>query len=265
MFLAGPHPWYLADLLRTGRLNRLRRESHRWSRHSELRRSSAFWIRRAAVDGLRRWRSGRSLTLDPPRPLVVAAPWLRPSYVDRRGLQDRTNVTTGIRAPSVHGQAVLENVLRCVEFARSRRVYPSAGVDVRHPLLTPAVVDLAMATPWSIAADPRIDRAVQRYAFAGLVNDKVLRRRSKPVADEAMLRGFEHQPLWREYLCDSPHIVERGYVDAGAWDSALRAVGRIGGVNQLYSAIQVETWLRHLRHAGDPELLSQAHRPSEEP
>lgn len=256
VFFAGLLPWYLADLLRTGRLNQLRRETLRWSAHSDVRRSSAFWMRRAAVEGLRRWRSGRTLTLQPPRPIAVSAPWLHRGYVEARDLQNRTMTTTAIRMPSVHGQAVLENVLRCAEFARSRHVFPSAGVEARHPLLTPALVDLALATPWGVATDPRIDRAVQRYAFAGIVSETVLRRRSKSIADQAMLRGFDRRPQWREYLCDRPRVVERGYVDAAAWDTALRTVGRTGGVPHLYGAIQVEVWLRHLRHAGVPELLN---------
>lgn len=256
VFFAGLLPWYLADLLRTGQLTRLRDESLRWSAHAELGRSSAFWIRRAAVDGLRRWRTGRTLTLEPARPIVTAAPWLDRTYVGSRDLQHRTRSTTTIRARTVHGQAVLENILRCVEFARSRHVFPAAGLESRHPLLAPGVVDLAMTTPWGIAVDPRIDRAVQRYAFTGQVSETVLRRRSKSIADEAILLGFERHSQWRDYLRDSPQIVERGYVDADTWDSALRAVGRVGGVARLYSAIQIEVWLRHLRYVTDPELLS---------
>lgn len=256
VFFAGLLPWYLADLLRTGRLRQLRRESLRWSAHAELGRSAAFWVRRAAVDGLRRWRSGRTLTLEPPRPVAASAPWLHRTYVDRHALEDRARFTTTIRARTVHGQAVLENILRCAEFARSRHVFAPEGFELRHPLLAPPLVDLALATPWAIAADPRIDRAVQRYAFQGLVSDTVLRRRSKPLADEAILRGFERQPRWREYLSESPRIVQRGYVNAEVWDAALRAAGRMGGVTQFYTAIQIEVWLRHLHHAGAPKLLT---------
>jgi asparagine synthase (glutamine-hydrolysing) len=255
VFFAGLLPWYLADLLRAGRWRQLRQEVLRWSAHTEVRRSSMFWMRRAAVGGLRGWRRGRTLALEPPRAPGVSAPWLNQAYVDSQQLADRTQMTTAIRARSVHGQAVLENVLRCAEFARSRRVFPSGAVDVRHPLLASSLIDLAMNTPWRIAVDPRVDRAVQRYAFSGTVSETVLRRRSKTIADEAILRGFERHPRWREYLCEDPHVVQRGYVDAQRWSSALSAVGRIGGVTQLYAAIQIEVWLRHLRHVGVPTLL----------
>ena len=262
VFHGGPLPWYMADLLRAGKLTRLRRESRRWSAEAELRRAAAFWVRRAAVDGVRRWRGGRTLTLEPPLPLAGSAPWLRRTYVETHDLQNRTTTTTTIRAPSVHGQAVLENVLRCAEFARNRHVFASGGPEQRHPLLAPALVDLAMTTPWPIAVDPRIDRAVQRYAFTGQVSDTVLRRRSKASADEAISHGFDRHPLWREYLCETPQIVERGYVDAGAWDAALRSVGRIGRVTQMHAAIQIEVWLRHLHHAGAPSLLTPSGKPS---
>ncbi|MGE0217303.1 asparagine synthase-related protein [Mycolicibacterium sp.] len=255
VFFAGLLPWYLADLLRTGRLDRLRRESLRWGSHAQPRRSAAFWIRRAAVGGWWRWRRGQALTLEPFRPLAVSAPWLSPGYVTSRHLDRRPTAGVTVRAASVHGQAVLENIARGAEFARSRHVIASPGVEFRHPLLHPAVVDLALSTPWPVAVDPRIDRAVQRYAFAGTVSQTVLRRRSKPLADHAILRGFERHPAWREYLRDNPEVVRRGYVDAATWDAAVRDVGRIGGVTQLYSAIQIEVWLRHLHHAGAPTLL----------
>lgn len=256
VFFAGLLPWYLADLLRTGRLRHLRRESIRWSTQAELGRSAPFWIRRAAVDGLRRWRSGRTLALEAPRSVTTAAPWLHRDYVERHRLQRRAQFTTGIRVPTVHGQAVLENIVRGAEFARSRHLSPPTGFDLRHPLLSPALVDLAMATPGEVATDPRIDRAVQRYAFAGVVSDTVLRRRSKPLADEAILQGFESHPRWRSYLGENPQIVERGYVDAAAWGDALHGAGRIGGVTQFYNAIQIEVWLRHLHRVGRPELLT---------
>ncbi|WP_046321461.1 asparagine synthase-related protein [Mycobacterium sp. UM_Kg1] len=256
VFFAGLLPWYLADLLRAGRLAALRREALRWSAESGLGRSAGFWVRRAAVEGRRRWRSGRTLALQPSARIADAAPWLRREYVDGHHLQGRTQFTTTIRAPTVHGQAVLENVLRGVEFARSRHIFPPATFDLRHPLLTPPLVDLALTTPWDIAVDPRVDRAVQRYAFAGLVSEKVLRRRSKPIADEAMLHGFERNARWREYLGERPLLVDRGYADADAWSDALRAAGRIGAVAQFYTAIQIEVWLRHLRHVGAPRLLT---------
>lgn len=258
VFFAGLLPWYLADLLRTGQLLQLRRETLRWSAESGLGRSAAFWLRRAALEGRRRWRRGRTLALQPSAHIAEAAPWLRRDYVEGHDLQRRAQVTTTIRAQTVHGQAVVENVLRGAEFARSRHQFPAATYELRHPLLAPPVIDLALATPWNIAVDPRVDRAVQRYAFAGLVSEQVLRRRSKPIADEAMLHGFERHPRWREFLGERPELVERGYADAGAWTDALRATGRIGAVAQFYTAIQIEIWLRHLHHAGAPALLTGA-------
>lgn len=162
-----------------------------------------------------------------------------------------------LRANTVHSQAVVENILRCAEFARSRQIAPSTVTEFRHPLLAPALVDLALRTPWRVAVDPRIDRAVQRYALHGLVDDRVLRRRSKTIADEAVLLGFERNPRWREYLCETPLVAQRGYVDVAAWTAALHAIGRTASVTLLYAAIQVEVWLRHLHHAGRPQLLRE--------
>ena len=261
VFLAGLLPWYLADLLRTGRWARLHKEMKAWDAQSDVRRSATFWLRRSAIDGLRRWREGRTLTLHPPRPLSAMAPWLARAYVDAYRLQDRTDRTTSLRASSVHAQAAVENVVRCAEFARSRQIIPSRTADTRHPLLAPALVELAIRTPWEVGVDPRIDRAVQRYAFAGVVSDSVLRRRSKTIADEAVVNGFRRHPRWQEYLRDNPLIVQRGYVEADTWSRALHSVGRSGSVAQLYSAVQIEVWLRHLSAAGNPVLIGSADGP----
>ncbi|MFB1299478.1 asparagine synthase-related protein [Mycobacterium sp. pW049] len=255
VFLAGAYPWYLADLLRTGRWAPLRRELQKWSTDSDVKRSAGFWWRRAALGGLRRWRSQQTLTLQPTSRLEVMAPWLNRAYIRDRHLRARVDSTTPLRASSVHAQAVLENIVRCAEFARSRQLLVSGSAEARHPLLAPGLVDLALNTPWQVAADPRIDRAVQRYAFAGLVSDTVLRRRSKTIADEAVLTGFARHPRWQTYLCDDPQLVQRGYVDSSAWTAAIHGIGLTGAVAPLYGAIQVEVWLRHLRHAGRPALL----------
>ena len=258
VFLAGLLPWYLADLLRTGRLKRLVRESNSWTAHTGVRRPSTFWIRRAGIDGWRWWRSGQSLTIDPPKPIGVLAPWLERAYVADNALGSRARTTTGIRAQSVHGQAVLENILRSADSVRSIRLSASGGPEFRHPFLAPPLVDLALITPWRVGVDPRIDRAVQRYAFRGMVGETTLRRRSKPNVDEAIFRGFERNPIWREYLLDSPEIVKRGYADAREWTTAVgrATVGQTGGVPQFHTAIQIEVWLRHLRHVGAPDLLA---------
>lgn len=171
VFLAGAYPWYLADLLRVPAGGRRRGELRKWATDSDVNRSAGFWWRRAALGGLRRWRSQQTLTLQPTSRLEVMAPWLNRAYIRDRHLRARVDPPTPLRAPSVHAQAVPENIVRCAEFARSRQLLVSGSAETRHPPLAPGLVDSPSTRRGKIAADPRIDRAVQRYAFAGLVSD----------------------------------------------------------------------------------------------
>ena len=74
--------------------------------------------------------------------------------------------------------------------------------------------------------------------------------------DIAREAGVSRRSLFR--LFPSKQSLVWGGLDefVARFRAALRAVGRVGGVTPLYAAIQVEVWLRHLRHVAAPILLS---------
>lgn len=257
VFLAGLLPWYLGDLLRTGRLRQLLAETRRWSADADPPRVQALWARRAAVGAWRRWRRGERFELNPSRPLEQSAPWLRRDYLRAYSLERRVEKAGRLRAGSVHSQGVLNGILQAAEDVRAHYPLSAAGIEFRHPFLAPPMVDLALATPWQVGVDPRIDRAVQRYAFEGVVAETTLRRRSKQGPDEAIFRGLERNSDWPEFLVDGPAIVERGYVDGRAWARAvdLAIVGRVNSIRHFKTAVAVEVWLRQLGAAGSPQLI----------
>jgi len=223
-----------------------------------------FWLHRAAFDARRSWRSERALSLTPIQPLLRSAPWLEPTYIEEQRLQGREAAAGPVHAASVHSQGVVQGIVASSETVRNNEALTSRQIDVRHPFLAPPLVDLALATPWSVGVDPRIDRVVQRYAFRGIVADTTLRRRSKNHPEEAILRGLERNPAWVDFLLNQPQIVSRGYANSNRWAAAVRqaTVGHVASIRHFGTAVQIEIWLRHLGRVGSPQVLTGAlHRP----
>jgi asparagine synthase (glutamine-hydrolysing) len=262
VFLGGVLPWYLADLLRTGGLARLRTEVSRWADCADPPRVATYWLHRAALGGWWSWRTGKALSLSPTPSVSRLAPWLAADFIADRRLEGRQAGAGPIRAASVHSQSLVDAILECCETIRSNEALASREIESRHPLLAPPLVDLALETPWAVGVDPRIDRAVQRYAFQGIVSPAVLRRRSKGHPEEAILRGLERNPAWVDFLMAQPHIVERGYADPRRWTEAVMKarVGNVASIRHFGAAVQVEVWLRHLHRVGASRLLTGPRR-----
>jgi asparagine synthase (glutamine-hydrolysing) len=265
VFLGGLLPWYLADLLRTGRLKRLVAEAARWAEAADQPRPATFWLHRAGFDAWRCWRNAQALSLLPIQPLPRSAPWLEPAYIAELRLQGRDGAAGPIRGPSVHSQGIVEGIVRTAEAVRSNYAFAAGHIELRHPFLAPPLVDVALATPWRVGVDPRIDRAVQRAAFRGIVADATLRRRSKRGFDEAIFRGLERNPAWIDFLLDRPQIVSRGYAHRDRWAAAVghATVGQVASIRHFKIAVQIEIWLRQLGRVGNAQMLTGAlHHPS---
>jgi asparagine synthase (glutamine-hydrolysing) len=68
-----------------------------------------------------------------------------------------------------------------------RREAALHGLDLRHPLRDPELIDLVLSLPPELAFDPDLDRPLLRRALAGELPDDVLRDTRKPFFD-ALLR-----------------------------------------------------------------------------
>ncbi len=257
VFLAGSLPWYLGDLMRSGDLRQAWAQAGRWSSQALAPRPVAYWLLRAGLKGWLNWRRRRELLLRPPESVASTAPWLAADYLAGIATAERTRRQMPARARSVHQQGILEGVLHAVETVRSSYPFSAHEVEMRHPYLSVQTVDRALATPWEVGVDPRVDRAVQRYAFSGRVGDATLRRRSKATSDLAIFRGLEQATEWIEMLTESPHIAGRGYVDVAEWRRSVdrATVGWLSSIHHFKVAVQVEVWLSQRHRIGTPCLL----------
>ncbi|MBX7431199.1 hypothetical protein JDV09_03600 [Mycobacterium sp. Y57] len=260
VFSAGALPWHIADLLRTGNWWAAWRQARWWSSDSPAPRPATYWLSRSGFRGWMNWRRGTDLLMRPTAPVSINAPWLAADFVQSENARAGESARSELRALRVDQQAVWEGIVHAAETVRSSYPFTAHRVDTRHPFLSPEMVDVALSTPWQAGVDPRIDRAVQRYAFAGRVSETTLRRRSKATTDLAIFRGLEQASDWIELLWESPEIARRGYVDLARWRESIdrSTVGWLYSVHHFKAAVQIEHWLSQLHRMGRPQLLRVA-------
>jgi hypothetical protein len=105
-----------------------------------------------------------------------------------------------------------------------------------------------LAIPPAVVVGPGEPRRLMRRAFAGLLPEPVLRRRSKASFGAMYDRWLA--PLAAEMLAmpDRLQVVERGYLERDSLVERLAAFQRGADCNveQLRVAILLEYWLRRL-------------------
>lgn len=117
------------------------------------------------------------------------------------------------------------------------------------PLLAQPVVELCLAIPtWLWVAEGE-ERAIARRAFAGVLPDAIIRRRTKGTmtayCGEIFLRN---RPVLRELLLEG-FLAREGIIDRTAVEAALAAAGplRGDGYFRLLAMADVEAWAHSWR------------------
>lgn len=117
------------------------------------------------------------------------------------------------------------------------------------PLLTQPMVELCLAIPtWLWIAEGQ-ERAIARRAFAGVLPDTILRRRTKGTmtayCGEIFLRN---RPVLRELLLEGC-LAREGIIDRAAVEAALAAAGPLRGDDyfRLLAMADVEAWAHSWR------------------
>ncbi|MBZ5724262.1 MAG: hypothetical protein LAP87_04630 [Acidobacteriia bacterium] len=129
---------------------------------------------------------------------------------------------------------------------------PMQGVEYCHPFLHRPLVEFMLAIPPAAVCRPGEPRRLMRRAFAGIVPDLVLRRRSKGGYDAMFLNAL--RPCASELLRRPGEIglVQLGYVDRRSVEFRLRRLvaGLECNESQLRHLILFEFWLRNREQAG---------------
>jgi asparagine synthase (glutamine-hydrolysing) len=145
-----------------------------------------------------------------------------------------------------------------------RRAGLMAGVEPRHPLRDPELVELVLSLPPELAFHPRLDRPLARRALAGSLPDATLADERKPAFNsllESALTGPDAAAL-RHLLAD-PHPELAARVRRGAVEQMLKAPTG-GSALDLWRIASLEMWLRHQQDPSAERLraLTEAAEPN---
>jgi asparagine synthase (glutamine-hydrolysing) len=130
-----------------------------------------------------------------------------------------------------------------------RREAALGGVELRHPLRDPELIELALALPPELAFDPHLDRALARRALQGALPPEVLEDDRKPVFNpvlEAPLAGRDRETLRALLAEPHPELARRVRVTAAA--ALLEPAGGprppAWGL-EVWRLASLELWLEH--------------------
>jgi len=254
LFLLGPR--WMADLVRTGRWLRFRRE---WRE-----RGLAGWgdFREVAVrpliphGALRGWKWLRGL----PPPLLPGEfplpPWIPPERLEALGIaaEDREAVRDfpGSRARLPSSSDRLWALLYPAFHQNSAALFQvgvEEGVELRSPILDRRVVEFTLSRPSGELARGREEKWLLRRAMQGRVPSSVLvhRARRTGTADGYFTRELRRSlPPLAWILQRSSRLEGLGLVDPDRLGAAVEryGAGDDGPGLALYLTLQVELWLR---------------------
>lgn len=236
-------PLYMADLLQHGRLLSLFNEARRWSLADRTRRAPLYWISRYAMTPVVRRTLRRPTALAPD---VAAPPWLTPSVLAHaRAAESSSRPIFHTRGVARQGfaDAMLSNVRAAQGIASMAHQFA-----YRHPLLYRPLVEFMASIPHAEQQRPGQSRPLQRRALVGIIPEVIRTRIGKVTWDEPRHVALSRNPAWVQLLTEESRLVERGLVDAAAWQNGV-ARARLGQnfAPLLFdAAASLEIWLRQL-------------------
>lgn len=148
-----------------------------------------------------------------------------------------------------------------------RREGRMAGVELRHPLRDPDLIELMLSLPPELGFDPRLDRPLARRALAGALPEATLEDPGKPTFDALLTRALTgpDDSRLRELIAQPhPDLARRvrGDMVAAIVDSPAHARPP-GWSAGLWRLATLELWLRHLEDPRDGVAAFERCAPAE--
>lgn len=125
---------------------------------------------------------------------------------------------------------------------------PAAPQDCIHPLLNQPLMELCLGIPTWLWVKGGRDRAVARAAFAGLLPEKILNRRTKGRLESMCARAYDDNKGRLSTLLLDGALAARGLLDLSELRAYLEAPERARGdaYFRVFDLVSLELWLRSL-------------------
>jgi asparagine synthase (glutamine-hydrolysing) len=245
-------PFYIADLLRAGRLPQALSEASRWARATNT----------------SRWRFLRAFGI---APLVPAwrggnadAPWILPGFAREVGLRERSlrhrRQDHHAAKTVVQSEALARLHYTAGDWTRSA-LAARHGLHVAHPFRDPRLVSFALGVRTRIRPDPHRQKAVLSSAMRSVLPPIILERRGKAPFNAVYFRGLSRNLHRLETMIESSPVDALGLFDKAGMIAALREAalgGRaVASLSSLNNGLAITRWLSQW-----PQWLQSAPRPS---
>lgn len=240
------YPAHLADHLRRGQINRVRKELTSWQREGFHQRAMRHLVFEYAARPLARFFLGRSLVNF--QKLHRLPEWLGPELVEETKKLGKHMPGAVPRLCTVGNQYFYEPLWRISLSGSQMWNQISRGYDIRHPLLYRPLVEFMAAIPPQLRFNAKGDRVLQRRALQGILPTAIVERKDKQGPDEAFYAGLAKNQHMVNHLLSNSRIAELGYVDPKRFGEAIKALrfGAPEARHALVSALCLEIWLRQL-------------------
>lgn len=264
-------PFYIADLLRAGRLASAYREAARWSQAqscSVWRYLTPFGLKplmpSLLSSGLGPWlRGGYAPWLKQDQTTI--APWVDRSFAREVDLRDR--MLAHIRA-NVRGadSVVLSEALARLRYTSGdwvrRTIAAPLGVHMSHPFRDRRVMTLGLGARLAIRPEPHQQKPLLATAMQGIIPDPILRRRGKTHFNAVYFKGLGRNIQALEALIADPNSDPSGFFDKQTLRQCLYhaalGVTNVDGMVGLNNTMAIMAWFARL-----PEWRAEGPAPRE--
>jgi asparagine synthase (glutamine-hydrolysing) len=244
LFGLGTEPYYLADLLRTVSLRRLRAEAANWQKADRQKRSFLFWLTRYALSPLISY-----LHRPPQRPgrRATMSPWIDTRYLRRMALSERVGRTLPGKYRSVEQCWFIDTMSKMCGRIANLNQMPET-FEFRHPLLNRPLVEFMLSLPSNQKFNPEMNRFLQRRAVRPILPEALRLRNDKTTFDQPFYEGLRKGKVWTSLLVANSRVVELGIVDQSKWNDAVAQakLGRTHSLAQFQAVATLEIWLRQM-------------------
>ncbi len=248
-------PYYIADLLRTGRVREAYAEAGRWSRSRNCTIWRYLWpfgmaplVPPALTSGWRGlfgsgyadWKNQNQTTI---------ASFVERDFAGATGLRERmlTHVRANFRS---HSSVVLSEAMARLrttsgDWVRNTLARPH-GLHISHPFRDPRVMRLGLGARLAVRPDTEQQKPVLSAAMAGILPESILRRRAKTHFNSVYYKGLARNLPMLEALASDPANDPLGIFDRDELRRCMHrvALGTVGvdGVSGLSNALSVMRW-----------------------